>query len=764
MNRRLLAIPAVLVLLSPALMPADPARAEAPEGTEVQLLSINDFHGRIANDPAQNLAYTVEGQRAKNPNTVLFSSGDSIGATLYSSSSQQDTPTIDYLNALGLDASSVGNHEFDRGFADLRDRVNPDAEFPYLGANVYEKGTKNPALEEYSIVEAGDAKVAIIGVVTKETSSLVSPDGIAELEFGDATEAVNRVAKDLEALPAEEKPDMTVVQSHIGASDTSSLEKGLASNSEFKSLVEKSDPSVDAILTGHTHNAYNWEAPVPGTDRTRPVIQTGSYATNLGAVTMRSLGDGNWDLGSSELIPTKGVTGPQTPVTDETQRIIDDAVSKSNEIGGEVAGSITEDITRATKTDGAEDRGGESTLGNLVADALKDGTEASQLGKADFGITNPGGLRTDLKCEDQFRDEARCEVTAAELNAVLPFANTHGVASLKGSDVKSLFEEQWQPEGSRNPFLHLGVSKGLRVVYDSENARGERVVEVTLDGEPIEDDKVYKVATLSFLAAGGDNFTSFTKGTFEQSGLTDFEIWERYFKDNSPVAPDKNERQADAKFDVIDTEDLKASVNEGEGPGSYTVDFDAATEVKGPIQFTVTAPEGSTVDWGDAATDDPTVGEIDGIAADASSVPFTVELDGQNAEANSARALAAEQFSVEIKAAERGPWWNDNPLPVGHKVNVEVSTSSPTPSASPSATPTDDPGDGGNGGDDGNGGGDDGNGGGNGGDDGNGGRDDNGGDLPRTGSDLMWPVGIAVLLLAAGVIALVIARRKVSRP
>ncbi|RAE55929.1 5'-nucleotidase C-terminal domain-containing protein, partial [Burkholderia multivorans] len=186
----------------------------------------------------------------------------------------------------------------------------------------------------------------------------------------------------------------------------------------------------------------------------------------------------------------------------------------------------------------SEDRGAESTLGNLVADALKDGVGDSQLAPADFGITNPGGLRTDLKCDDIYNTEKRCEVTAAELNAVLPFANDHGVVTMKGADVIGLFEEQWQPAGASRPFLHLGISKELDVVYDSSAEAGKRVKSVKVNGEEIDPNRDYRVATLSFLAAGGDNFSSFAKGTFEQSGLTDFETWTKYFNDNSPVAPD----------------------------------------------------------------------------------------------------------------------------------------------------------------------------------------------------------------------------------
>ena len=221
----------------------------APEGTKVQLLNITDFHGRISEAGTQ-VASVVEEERAKfgtggdNMGTGVLSTGDNIGASTYTSSSQNDKPTLDVLNAIGVQTSAVGNHEFDKGIDDLTGRVSDAADFPYSAANVYDKGTENvvDGLDEYSIVDVGGVSIAVIGVVTKDTASLVSPDGIADLEFGDPTDAVNRVAEDLENLPEDEQPDMTVVEAHLGASSTESLEDAKASNAEFRSSSRRPTP------------------------------------------------------------------------------------------------------------------------------------------------------------------------------------------------------------------------------------------------------------------------------------------------------------------------------------------------------------------------------------------------------------------------------------------------------------------------------------------------------------------------------------------
>jgi 5'-nucleotidase len=670
----------------------------APEGTKVQLLNITDFHGRISEAGTQ-VASVVEEERAKfgtggdNMGTGVLSTGDNIGASTYTSSSQNDKPTLDVLNAIGVQTSAVGNHEFDKGIDDLTGRVSDAADFPYLAANVYDKGTENvvDGLDEYSIVDVGGVSIAVIGVVTKDTASLVSPDGIADLEFGDPTDAVNRVAEDLENLPEDEQPDMTVVEAHLGASSTESLEDAKASNAEFKKLVTEADASVDAMFTGHTHMPYAFEAPVPGEpDRTRPVIEAGSYGEYVGQVTMRVDGNSNWQASGIDLIDTEDKSY-DSEVVDKVAGIISDAEEKAKELGSEVTGTISEDITRATK-DGKEDRGAESTLGNLVADALKEGVEETQLEEADFGITNAGGLRTDLLCDDIYNNEDKCEVTVAELNGVLPFANDHGVVTLKGEDVIGVFEEQWQPDDASRPFLHLGVSDDVDVVYDSDADKGEHVKSVKVDGEEIDPNKDYRVATLSFLAAGGDNYTSFAKGDFEQSGLTDFETWENYFNkhqaEGEDVAPDKNERQADAAKDVIDNGELTAeltgpkSIKPGES-AEFVLKTDAKSEVSGPVDVTVDLPDGYTAEAAaqskaQSTSAGATKGKAPEVSAEAAAKTITLDSIPAGESETPVTVTAPKDASgevtvkVSVQANVEGPWWDDNPLPLAHEFEATV--------------------------------------------------------------------------------------------
>ncbi|HHX48399.1 MAG TPA: LPXTG cell wall anchor domain-containing protein, partial [Brevibacterium sp.] len=380
-----------------------------------------------------------------------------------------------------------------------------------------------------------------------------------------------------------------------------------------------------------------------------------------------------------------------SPVVDEVASIIDDADEAAKVPGSVVHGKITEDITRA-ETDGNEDRGAESTLGNLVADALKEGVEETQLEEADFGVTNAGGLRTDLLCDQIYNNEDKCEVTVAELNGVLPFANDHGVVTLKGEDVIGVFEEQWQPDDASRPFLHLGVSDDVDVVYDSDADKGEHVKSVKVDGEEIDPNKDYRVATLSFLAAGGDNYTSFAKGDFEQSGLTDFETWENYFNkhqaEGEDVTPDKNERQADAAKDVIDNGELSAeltgpkSIKPGES-AEFVLKTDAKSEVSGPVDVTVDLPDGYTAEAAaqskaQSTSAGATKGKAPEVSAEAAAKTITLDSIPAGESETPVTVTAPKDASgevtvkVSVQANVEGPWWDDNPLPLAHEFEATV--------------------------------------------------------------------------------------------
>ena len=260
--------------------------AAAADDVTINLVAVNDFHGQIDDNVVQ-WAATVEQLLAdgSDGNSLLISAGDNVGESAEASSAQNDDPAIDVLNLLGVDASAVGNHEFDKGYDDLVNHIMARADFPILGANV-KKLDGSPALDASTMFTVSGVRVAVIGAVTEETPDLVEPSGIAQLSFGAPVEAINAEVDRLNALPEAERPDVIVATLHEGAPWGSwSLEQAMQSSSAFNSIVQDTSPDVDAIITGHTHNTYVYNAPISGDEsRTRPVIQTGFHGQNVGQI------------------------------------------------------------------------------------------------------------------------------------------------------------------------------------------------------------------------------------------------------------------------------------------------------------------------------------------------------------------------------------------------------------------------------------------------------------------------------------------------
>jgi 5'-nucleotidase len=556
----------------PLLVGFDPPAADPT--VALNLLGMNDFHGRIDSNTTK-WATTVERLRDVGgpDNTLLISAGDNIGASLFPSASADDNPTIDVLNALGLDASSVGNHEFDKGFADLRDHVMKRAQWQYVGANVYNKGSNDPALPEYATFKRDGVTVGVIGAVTQETPSLVSPQGIENLTFGDPVTAANRAAGELtDGNQANGEADVIVASFHEGASegtpDGATFDQEVAAGGAFAHIVKDLSPKVDAVFTGHTHKVYAWDAPVPGQPgKTRPILQTGEYGNNVGQI--RLFVDpvtGEVSSYSARNVARSSTEDTGYPRVAAVKTVVDQALADADAVGSVPKGQLSEDITTAYGTGhfengrwvgpdpanpktGRDDRGSESTLGNLVAEALRETLADPARGGADIGLTNPGGLRDELFYKGVAGSDTNGDgvITYAEANAVLPFVNNLWTVDLTGAQLKQVLEQQWQTDAAGNvpsrPFLHLGLSRNVDVTLDASKPAGDRVTSVRINGEPLDPSRTYTVGTLSFLATGGDNFRAFTLGKGTDTGLVDRDAWISYLENHKPLAPRFDRRE-----------------------------------------------------------------------------------------------------------------------------------------------------------------------------------------------------------------------------
>lgn len=550
---------AAVALAVGGLVPASAAPPSAPPGNaygrmiDINLMTVNDFHGRIEQSGTAagiaRLSTAANQLRAEGP-TIFAAAGDMIGASTFTSFIQEDVPTIESLNAAGLDVSAVGNHEFDRGFADLTDRVMPLADWAYLGANVYEKATGEPALPEYWISEIREknksVRVGFVGAVTDELPSLVSPTGIEDITVGSPVEAANRVADQLSDGDTQNgEADIVIMLVHEGAA-TTAIESATDPNSRFGKIVLNANENIDAIVSGHTHLPYNHV--IDG----RPVISSGQYGERYSNMEIR------WDTKTQSIASMENTLYTMATAFDDRGNvtawltepdpaivpIVSAATEVANELGNVEIGETSGALNRAQRpgvVNGVpalvENRGGESTLGNFVADVQlwalnEDGTRT-----VDITFMNPGGLRADINAGD---------TTYREAADVQSFANTLVTVEMTGAQVKAVLEEQWQPAGASRPFLKLGVNEALSYTYDPTAPQGSHIADIFLNGLPLDSAAMYTVGANSFLGGGGDNFSTFAldevKATKSDSGKIDLEAMVDYFLEFGTAVPDYGQR------------------------------------------------------------------------------------------------------------------------------------------------------------------------------------------------------------------------------
>ena len=543
-------------------------------GVEIQILGTNDFHGRIANDPssaaagAAVMAGAVKQLRADNPNTVFAAAGDLIGASTFESFIDQDKPTIDALNSAGLEVSSVGNHEFDQGYDDLVNRVmapydastNPKggAHWEYIGANLeMTNGDPTDIAPTWTKTMSG-VKVGFVGAVTEHLPELVSPAGIADIQVTDIVEAVNEEADALKADGA----DLVIMLVHEGAGGTNCDTMDDDPTSDFGSIIAGINADVDAIVSGHTHLEYNCDFTVQdwvdeGRQVTkRPVVSAGQYGAALNQIVFDvNPGTGEVLAKRQAVLKLKVANGGpfNYPVDAPTQAIVDAAVANANVLGAVPLGKVADGFRRAKFADGiTANRGGESTLGNLVAEVQRWATRNPESGSAQIAFMNPGGLREDMVGGIAGETGYPKTLTYKQAANVQPFANTLVNMDLTGAQIKATLEQQWQPAGASRPFLRMGTSAGFEFTYDPSKPSGSRITGMWLDGTPIGLGTTYSVTVNSFLASGGDNFTALAGGTGKQdTGKTDLQAMVDYmaaFASSTPLAVDYTQHAVGVQF------------------------------------------------------------------------------------------------------------------------------------------------------------------------------------------------------------------------
>lgn len=523
------------------------ALADAQEGTDtpitLDLYNLTDVHGHIqqvskkgvvreAGLPAMNCYLKKATQ--ENPNSSFTLLGDNIGASPYISGSLKDNPTIAALNTMNPLASTIGNHELDMGQAVFKQRVdgsNPSefvqATFPYLGANIQGMGTYGegtPYLGDYKLWKSPSGMtVAFIGAIAEDVPYKLSPGTTAGLTFTDPIKRIDSLAAQLKS------------------SGTADVVIAMLDD-DVKNNYPKVGKDVDGLMGGDTHVPYEFDHVNSHErfDSANPLlagIASGSYTDNLGLIRL-TIDPKTRKVSSADsiLIPAADVAA--CGADPATQAVVDKAEADSKEAGKRVvATGYTTPFKRGvfTTPEGATDpgsnRGIESSLGDLVADSLRETILTPDGKSVDIGMIMAGGLRADLVPNEDGT------ITYAQTYEVEPFSDELGYVTLKGSDVKDALEQQWKTDlNSQNsrPMLKLGLSSNVRYTYDPAKPYGQRITSVTINGEPLKADATYTVGSVSFLLAGGDSFEALTRGgAATTNGNLDRDSFNEYLAKNS---------------------------------------------------------------------------------------------------------------------------------------------------------------------------------------------------------------------------------------
>ncbi|HEX6937405.1 MAG TPA: bifunctional metallophosphatase/5'-nucleotidase [Actinomycetes bacterium] len=532
-----------------------------PNRVSVQLLSFNDYHGHIETDTGPDSEVLVNGKpvvtngaaylathlrqlRRGHDHSFTVAAGDLIGGSTFTSGVFHDEPSVETLDAMKLDVSGVGNHEFDEGVTELlrmqnggchpvdgcfqqdaagKDIRYPGAKYQYLAANVVNTKTGTSVLPRWWVQKLGGARIGFIGMTLEGTDSLVAPSGVAGYDFQDEVQAGNRAAK---ILQRKHGVKAIVVLLHEGGFQTSGYSGCKGISDPILTIAKGLAPKIDAVFTGHTHQPYVCNIPDPKGQK-RMVTSAMSFGRIVTEMNLRVNTKTNDVVRSSVHAVNHLVTRDVTPDA-KVQAIVDKWTAKAAGPGNRIVGSIRENITRAT-TAGREARGKESSLSNLIADAQKVSTGAQ------VAFMNPGGVRADLLVANSPAGEPAGQITYREAFNVQPFSNILQTFDMTGAQIDALLEQQWiagRPGG--RDVLRLGISDGFTYSWSASAPFGNKVdpASIKINGVTVNPTATYRVTANNFMADGGDSYTAFVNGAPRTGGKVDLDALIDYMKAN----------------------------------------------------------------------------------------------------------------------------------------------------------------------------------------------------------------------------------------
>lgn len=580
------------VSASPA--PAPVAAAPAPLAPiVVKLIGFNDFHGNLespgtfgvstavpaADRPpvggAEYIAGYVAKLKSQNPLNVVVGAGDLIGATPLISALFNDEPAVETLNRIGLEFSAVGNHEFDKGAGELlrlqkggcktaNGAIDPNscrgaaagtpvpfegAKFQWLAANVFDKTANKSVLPAYGIKTFSGVSVAFIGMTLQATPSIVSPAGVAGLEFRDEAQTVNALIPELKAKGVES----VVVLIHEGGFQTGALSDnnrcdGELAGTAIATIVSKFSDSVDPVISGHTHSAYNCKLK-NAAGRLIPVTSSSAFGRVLTDIDL-TIDPISKDVSSVTAVNRLVARNEAGVIPDNAvQKIVAGYAALVSPLANQVIGAIS-----ATLPNASVDAACNMPAGDLIADAQLAATSPASFGGAQIAFMNRGGVRSPGFNFSQSTGEGDGNVTYGEAFTVQPFGNSLVTMTLTAQDLKNVLEEPFAGcRGQSTTATRVLIpSAGFKYQWDGNKACDARISNVVVtrgpgnisetlvnaQGTVLNPAKSYRVTVNSFLATGGDGFSTLLNGKDSLGGAQDIDALVAFLNDYKlPKAP-----------------------------------------------------------------------------------------------------------------------------------------------------------------------------------------------------------------------------------
>lgn len=532
----------------------------------IKLVHTNDIHSRVEDDGKSVIGFakftTYVDQVREQGNTLVLDAGDMIQGLPFGNL-EKGHSLVELANAVGYDAMTTGNHEFDFGASNLLEVINK-LNFPTIAANFYQDG--KPVLETYIVKEFEGVKVGIFGMATEETAFKSHSKNTEGYTFEDM---IASAKEQVNILKEQENVDIVIMLAHLG------LDEG-----DYTSdLVAKAVDGIDLIVDGHSHTMLEQGRQVGDT----LIVSTGEYFEHIGEVEI-TYDDETEDLSlAAKLLSYEDFTNvePNQEVLDMIATIKQNQESVLKQVVGQTKVNLIGERENV--------RTGETNLGQLACKAMQ------KLTNADMVLTNGGGIRASIPAGD---------ITMNDLVTVFPYGNVVVVKELTGQEIKEALElGVSEYPAQKGAFPHTA---GLTFTLNAYEEVGNRISDLTIGGVAVDLNKTYTVATNDFVASGGDGYTMFANHPVAAEYNTLMDALMDYIKEVGVVedtfvptmkvvteAPVQVETSEEVVADENKTLKLRSALEDK----GFKVAFDntnkmvEATNEKVTLQFTV----GSTV-------------------------------------------------------------------------------------------------------------------------------------------------------------------------